>query len=223
MTENHGHTPEETPDRQRAESGVPTVSDEAVRRLTEAVAHLANDPDFFLQGLTDFLLAMNPVSPDRLSDSAVRFLIESGDFTADEWAKTATAVDRGSLQLSTTKTWLLSLLLTISLEEAADFLCWTEDTVRAAVTGGLLHAAEISGRLRFPTWQFNAGPGKLLPGLTEVIRVIAPRWDWQSAAGFMSTPQPELVAEGPKTPAQWLRDGGQVAAVQLIVEASDWS
>jgi hypothetical protein len=201
----------------------PTVSDEAVRRLAEAVAHLANDPDYFLQALTDMLLAMRPVTRNRHSEDEVRFLVESGDFTAETWAETSASVDRGSLQLSETEGWLMALFATRSLEDAAGFLGRSEEAVKAAVAEKRLYAIEISGRLRFPAWQFNVGsPEKLIPRLTEIIEVVTPRWGWRSVAGFMNTPQSSLVAEGRKTPVEWLRDGGDVNKVRQIVESGDW-
>lgn len=201
----------------------PHVSDDAVRGLAEAVAHLGNDPEYFLQALTDMLLAMKPISRARLTENEVRFLIESGAFTAEEWAETSASVDRGSLQLSTTEGWLLGLFATLSINDVTGFLGWNECVVRTAVAEERLYAIEISGRLRFPTWQFVGSPSKLLPGLTEIIAVITPRWHWQSAAGFMATSQSDLISEGRKTPVQWLRDGGDITDVIEIVEASDWS
>lgn len=200
------------------------VSEAAIRRLAEAVAQLSNDSDYFLRELTDMLLAMKPVSKEKLSENEVRFLIESGAFTADEWTEASESVNRGSLQLSAAEGWLSGLFETASMETTAGFLGWNEGDVRAAVSEGRLYAIEISGRFRFPTWQFDAGsPLKLLPGLTRVIELVAPRWHWQSTAGFMSTPQRSLVAEGRKTPTQWLRDGGDIEHIQELVETSDWS
>jgi hypothetical protein len=53
-------------------------------------------------------VAMKPISLERLSANEVRFLIESGAFTAEEWAETSAAVDRGSLQVGVTGGWLLA-------------------------------------------------------------------------------------------------------------------
>ena len=140
---------------------------------------------------------MKPTSLVRLSANEVRFLIESGAFTAEEWAETSASVNRGSLQLSTTEAWLLALFATMSMQDVTGFLGWNESDVTDAVADGRLYAIEISGRLRFPGWQFDVGsPSKLLPGLTQMIGIITPRWDWQSAAGFMATPQRDLVARG---------------------------
>jgi hypothetical protein len=201
----------------------PHISEDAVRRLAEAVAQLANDQEYFLKALTDFLLAMKPISRERLSANEVRFLIESGDFTAEEWAETSASVDRGSLQLSGAEAFLSHLNATMSIDNVTGFLGWDEEAVQAAVHEGRLYAVEISGRLRFPVWQFSLGsPGKLLRGLAEIIEVVMPRWGWTSVAGFMATPQLSLVAEGPKTPVAWLRDGGDVDAVRQIVESDDW-
>lgn len=201
----------------------PQVSDEAVRRLVEAVAHLANDPDYFVQALTDMLLAMRPIPSNSLTKQHEQFLIESGAYTAEELDAAAREADRGALRLRVAETWLSQLLATISLEDATGLLEWTEEDVQDAVSDGRLYAIEISDRLRFPAWQFNVGsPEKLIPGLTEILDVVTPRWSWQSVAAFMSTPQSSLVAEGRQTPVEWLRDGGDVNAVKQIIETNDW-
>jgi hypothetical protein len=166
---------------------------------------------------------MRPISRERLTDNEVHFLIESGEFTTEAWAETSASVDRGYLQRGETPGWLLDLFATMSLENVSGFLGWDEKAVQTAVADERLYTVEVSGRLRFPLWQFIVGePNKLIPGLTDVIEVVTPRWDWHSVAGFMAAPQEGLVAEGRKTPAEWLRDGGDVSAVIEIVEADDW-
>ncbi|HEV7949041.1 MAG TPA: hypothetical protein VGP24_04660 [Glaciihabitans sp.] len=201
----------------------PPVSADLVRQLTDAIARLANDPDYFVLALTDMLLAMEPITKSNHSLAEIRFLIESGAFTAEEWAETSASVSRGTLQLGTAEWWLSRLLSTMSLEEVTGYLDWSEEEVRNAIDDGRLEAIEISDRLRFPTWQFDAAsPEKLLPGLTEILAALDPGYRWYSTAALMATPQSALVAEGRKTPAQWLRDGGDVAAVQEILEAGNW-
>ena len=92
------------------------VSDGDLRRFGEAVALLGRDSTFIIQSLTDMLFAMAPKSLEKLSESEVRFMIESGAFTADEWAETSASVNRGSLQLGAAKGRLLALLETESME-----------------------------------------------------------------------------------------------------------
>jgi hypothetical protein len=216
-----GKTPATDPADERRQHD---ISDEAVRRLAEVIGGLGNDPNYFVHALADYVQTLKPIRRDRQADDEVNFIINSGDFTADEWAETAAAVDRGSLQLSATEGWLLDLVSTKSVAEVSGFLGWSDEVVRNAVAGGSLFAVEVSGRLRFPSWQFQTGsPAKLLPGLADVIRALTARWHPQSAAGFMATPQRSLVGEGPKTPAEWLRDGGDVTQVIRIVENSGWS
>jgi hypothetical protein len=216
-------SPDDPSNETGSEFSADNVSDEAVRRLAHAVARLSKEPDWFLQALTDTVLAMTPISMKRLTDQQERFLIESGTFTADELAETQAHVERGDLQLSSAEVFLSNLRATMSLEDVAGYLDLDEEAVRTAVAEGQLSAIEISGRLRFPAWQFNLGlHEKLIPGLTEVIEAVTPRWDWQSVAAFMATPQSSLVAEGRKTPVEWLRDGGSADAVREIVESSDW-
>ena len=152
-----------------------------------------------------------------------QFLIESETFTAEELADTFRQVERGSLQLGSAQAFLSNLSATMSLSDAAGYLEWDEETVQAAVHEGRLYGVEISGRLRIPAWQLTiATPLKLIPGLTDLIEVVTPRWDWQSVAAFMATPHSNLFSEGRKTPAEWLRDGEDVEFVTEIVLASDW-
>ena len=205
------------------QDGPPPALDDSLRQLGEAIDHVGGDAGFMTRALAEFLLAQRPVSTSRLTRGQERFLIESGSFTAEELASTSKEVNKGSLQLAAAQAWLSNLLATMSLEDATGFLGWEEEAVRTAVSEGHLYAIDVSGRVRFPVWQFNVGhPNKLIPGLTEIIQVVTPRWDWHSVAGFMATPQSSLVAEGRKTPVAWLRDGGDVDAVRQIVESDDW-
>jgi hypothetical protein len=223
MTESHFPVPAGSADGTGSKPEAVQVSEDAARRLAEAVARLGNNPSYFVEALTDMLMTLKPVSGNGLSNQQERFLIESGSFTAEELASTSREVNKGSLQLSAAQAWLSNLLATMSLEDATGFLGWDEQAVRTAVSEGRLYAIEVSGRVRFPVWQFNVGhPNKLIPGLTEIIQVVTPRWNWHSIAGFMATPQSSLVAEGRQTPAEWLRDGGDVDAVKQIVESDDW-
>lgn len=200
------------------------ASAHALRRLGETVAHLSNDPEYFLAALTEMLLAMRPIATSKLTEQQERYLIESGAFTARELAATMRQVDNGSLQLGAVKAWLSCLYATLSIEDVSRFLGWREAEVRAAASAGRLYSVEVSGRPRFPVWQFSTeSPGKLLPGLPDVIKFVAPRWNWCGVTEFMATPHPDLIAKGRKTPVAWLRDGGDVDDVIEIVEASDWS
>ena len=94
------------------------------------------------------------------------------------------------MQLGETQGWLLDLFAIMSLDNVTGFLSWDEKTVDAAVAEGHLYTINISGRFRVTLWQFNVGhPNKLIAGLTEVVEVVTPRWDWESVAGFMATSQ----------------------------------
>lgn len=198
---------------------MPGVSEAAVRELARAISRLNNDPNWFMDALLEFLHLVRPVQPDRLTEAQKRYLIESGDFTAESLAETEANVDRGSLQLDVVQGWLAHLLDTISLDEASGFLGMAEDQVIGLVEEGRLYAATVHARLRFPHWQFDVSkPGKVLPHLPEVIQAVRPDWQSQSVAAFMATPQEDLVAEGRKTPAAWLRDGGDVRDVIQLME-----
>lgn len=195
----------------------------SIQRLAEAVARLNNDAEWFVDALTEYLLTMAPISGDRLTEAQRQYLVESGAFTSESLAATSREVDRGSLQLSTAQVWLSQLSATMSLGDAADFLEWEPGEVQKATSERRLHAVELSGRLRFPTWQFRVGsPEKLLPGLSDLLRTFGSGWHWNSVAAFMNTPQPRLVATGRRSPVEWLRNGGDSEAVTEVIEADRW-
>jgi hypothetical protein len=202
---------------------VGAASDVAVRRLAEAIERLGNDADYFMDALTEKLLSIEPLlKPEPDDDSDRAFLIASGSFSADEYDDARRSVARGSLQLRVVESWFSSLASTLSLQAIAGFLHWSEDEVTTAVADGRLHAVEISGRLRFPEWQLSlSSPGKLLPGLAEVIAAASSEQSWIVLAGLMGTPQEDLYGEGNKTPVAWLRDGGDVSRVTDVV-MSPW-
>lgn len=197
--------------------------EEAVKRVVGAIGRLANDAAWFTNSVADYLETLTPVREDGLTRQQEDYLIESGAFTAEELADTRREIARGGLQLSQAEAWLSHLCTTLSLRSVTVFLGWEEEAVRTAVSEGRLYAVEISGQLRFPDWQFDVAlEGKVLPHLPALIEVLAPRWGFQGVAGFMSTRQSSLVAEGRKTPTSWLRDGGQIEAVERIIESSYW-
>jgi hypothetical protein len=201
------------------EPTAPAISEAKVTELADAIYRLNNDPEWFMDALLEFLYSVRPVEPNRLTKAQKRYLIQSGDFTAESLAEAEASVDRGSLQLDVVQGWLAHLLDTSSLDEAAGFLGMEEDQVIRLVEEGRLYAATVHGRLRFPHWQFDVSkPGKVLPHLPDVIRAVRPDWHSQSLAAFMATPQGDLVAEGPKTPTAWLRDGGDVQDVIDLIE-----
>lgn len=195
----------------------------ALVRLGDAVARLHGETAWIIDSLTEIMLAMRPVSKDGLTEEQKLLLIELDAFTSDELAETTRQVDRGELQLGAAEVFLSHLYSTLSLAEIAGYLDWEEAAVRATVAGGRLYAVEISGRLRFPSWQLSVShEDKLLPGLTELIEVATARWDWQSLTAFMSATQSSLVTAGRQTPAEFLRRGGDVNKVRTIIESSDW-
>lgn len=196
----------------------PRPSDEGLLRLGAAIAALDGDGDYIAAALTEFLHSRRPVAKDLMRDQRPA----SDSATGQELGTILGAVEKGSLQVGAAEAFLAHLATTLSLEDTAAFLGWDEDRVRASVSENRLYAVEFSGRLRFPSWQFAlTQPDKLLPGLANLIQVLTRRWGWASIAGFMSTPQADLVSTGRQTPTEWLLRGGSVDKVVDIVETSD--
>jgi hypothetical protein len=163
VTADAAPSPVDAADGTGSEAEAVHVSDEAVRRLAEAVSLLSNDPEWFLRALTEAVLAMRPISMKRRTNQEDIFLIESGSFTAEELAEIQMYMDRGALQLSSAEVFLSNLRATMSLYDVTGYLDLDEEAVRTA------------------------------------------------------------VAEGRKTPVEWLRDGGDINDVREIVKSEEWS
>ena len=210
---------------QRVESGDPEARPRPVPvdphlRLAEAVASLAENPEYFVRVLANVLRSAKSIPQAQVTKSEVRAFIESGKFTSKEWAEISVSVDRESLQLGDAEDWVMNIFDTMSIEDAASHLLWDEDFIQVAVTAGQLYAVEVSGGLRFPLWQFAGSPVTLLPRLPELIKALN-QHHWSRAVGLMRTPHRSLVAKGQRTPSQWLRHGGEIDDVIRIVVMSD--
>lgn len=213
----------DTPDQNEDRFGNSDSEFAALRRLRDAIAHLGGDTVWIIDSLAETVLAMKPVTRSGLTEEQKQLLIELDAFTPEELAETTREVERGDLQISAVEAFLSRFYDTLSLEDTIGFLGWDEEAVRRAAEERRLYGVAISGRLRFPSWQFSLpDKDKLLPGLSELVAVAAPRWNWQSMTAFMSTPQEDLVIEGRQNPAEWLRRGGSVEDVRSIIESTDW-
>jgi hypothetical protein len=204
MTTNEGSASQLDPPKEPA---TPDVSEATVRELAEAISRLNNNPEWFMSSLLEFLYTVRPVEPNRL------------DINVESLVETEADVELGSLQLSVIQSWLIHLLDTSSLDEAAGYLGMAENQVVGLIEEGRLYEATVHGRLRLPHWQFDVSkPGTVLPHLPEAIQAVRPDWRSQSVAACMATPQEDLVAEGRKRPTAWLRDGGDVQDVVDLIE-----
>jgi hypothetical protein len=194
-------------------------------RIVESAVALGFDPDVLLEALANKLDSLREGRPgSRLTQQQKDFLLESGDFTTEELARTEQEVNDGILEREAARDWLLRILDTIGISEVSCLLGTDEVSLRADVEQMRLCAVQIAGELRFPRWQFDASaPEKLLPHLEEVLHAAAGRWDWQILGAFMSTSQSTLISRARQTPIQWLSGGGSVASVVEIVESSDWN
>lgn len=200
-----------------------SAENEAVRRFTDAVNRLTDDTAPLIDWFTEMLEAIKapPRPRTELTSDEVRCLVDAGAFTV-LGSTTPSLAGRGNLKLEVTQGDFMNLQMTWSIGHLAGYLGREERDLLGAVAQGHLYAITVLGLPRFPTWQFDdERPGKLIPGLREIIEAVAPRWGWHSVAGFMAAPQSSLVAEGPKTPLAWLRDGGDINAVTAIVKEWD--
>ncbi len=199
--------------------GSSTVATQKREQLIAAIEELGGDPNYLVDALTQKLRSLSTVSTEVALDRAGRrFLTKSGTFTEWEFDGAVTAIARGELQLVEVQSWMFRLLDTISAEQAANQLELTDDELDSAIRAKELLTMKVAGRLRFPRWQFVTSPeGRLLPGLEALIPKM-PTYGILNWAAFMHSPMEELSGHGPRTPIQWLREGGDVNAVLKLLE-----
>lgn len=198
-------------------------SDESMAALRDAIARLNADGEFVAQALTQSIQAQRPVSiEDRLTPQEADYLVRSGAFTPEEFEETSKRVARGDLPVGVASTLLASLHQSMTADSVAQFLKLDPSVLEQAVANGELYAVDVAGQTRFPSWQFSLStPGKLLPHLTEIIALVKEK-NWISVSGLMATPQSTLVTEGPQTPVEWFRGGGEIDALRRIIEGQKW-
>jgi hypothetical protein len=157
----------------------------------------------------------------ELSADEARLLDASG-FTEDPDAYAGVAADvlaRMGLLINTA----------VSANEVASALGVNKSRVRQRRLARTLWAIYDNGAWVFPVMQFEADPktgvlNRQVRGLEQVLPALPGNLHPVAIAGFLDTPHPDLALAGrPMTPKQWLHSGGDVAAVQRLVEAADWA
>jgi hypothetical protein len=219
----------QTPERQPDEHGVGSrvraeqvdtnlVSDASLLRLADAVSRLGHEGGWFVDALTEAMLALRPVNEGRLTPDQERYLVESGDFTYQELARAQRNVDRGELHYDTLQAWMTQVLSTVSLYEMAELLQWSKRKVSDAAARGKLYAIEIAGRPRFPIWQLSLDQeSRLLPGLDQVLGSIREDQGWVAISMVMALPHNSLISGGRQSPVEFLHGGGNPGVIARLV------
>lgn len=210
------------PARTDVSTDAPSPSDpaEQLQELWKAIQHLEGDSHYILEAITEYITARH-IPQNLISVDQRRFLISSGTITDERLATIDRSIERGSLVIRETESFLSRILASISLDDTIGYLAWDETSVRSAVAEGRLTAFEVSGRLRFPTSQFTHRADKIVPGLATLLDVVGSRWSHATLAGFMGTPKAGLVAEAQLSPAAWLLAGHSLSEVIRLIEAAD--
>lgn len=156
-----------------------------------------------------------------LSEAQVDFLIESGDFTREEFDGVSASVARGELADAERRTRLAVVAASLSAAEVADLLGIDQSRVRHRQAKGGLYAFTVGGKRRYPTWQFTGSTTQpVLPGLPVLVKAFPADMHAASIQGFMETPQESLRVGGkPVTPPEWLLHGGEPRQVTAILDS----
>jgi hypothetical protein len=169
---------------------------------------------------TDSLKRRSPRGGGLTADEA-RFLVESGEFTEQELAKSERDVARGDLAAAERATRLRAIASTIGAAEVAARLNLDDSSVRARQGKGLLYAFLSGRKRRYPLWQFIEGTDRVVPGLGTVTKAFPAEWHPATVQGFMTTPQDGLRIDAAKVaPTEWLLNGGDPSVVVGILEST---
>lgn len=151
----------------------------------------------------------------------VAFLIESGTFTEESWARVVAAVARGDLAARERKTTQRALEATITPAMAGARLGVDAAEVERLRSTGNLYAFRSQGQWRYPCWQFTDDRRQLLlPHLAFLIASIPVDMHPATVLGFMQTPQRSAHVDGQRvTPGEWLLRGGDPQVLRDIFDA----
>jgi hypothetical protein len=148
------------------------------------------------------LLGPHLVAPDSASLTATttRFLrahsgVDPSGAAVETATKEAVAATAALVQTS------------LSMAQVADLLHVDQSRVRHRIADRALFPLRVGRSNRLPAWQF--ADNQVLPGLREVLGALPPGLHPLEAAGFFTTPQPELAINGASAaPREWLAAGG---------------
>lgn len=151
----------------------------------------------------------------------VAFLIESGTFTEESWARVVAAVARGDLAARERKTAQRTLEATITPAMAGARLGVDAAEVERLRSSGNLYAFRSEGRWRYPNWQFTEDKQQpLLPHLAFLIASIPVDMHLATVLGFMETPQRSAHIDGKRaTPGERLLRGGDPQVLWDVFDA----
>lgn len=162
---------------------------------------------------------------DGLAPEQIAFLIDSGGFTEESFARATAAVARGDLAESERKTAEGAVVASITADVAAARLGVDAAEVERLRGRGDLYAFNSEGVWRYPRWQFIGNAQQhLLPHLAHLVASIPTEMHAATVLGFMRTPQRSAQIDGkPVTPVEWLTRGGDPQVLRELLEAFLWN
>jgi hypothetical protein len=141
----------------------------------------------------------------------------TGTMSESELWSALVAVDPGILHRRIAEIVAATVSESLTTSQTASLLGVSLSTVSRRRSAGGLYAFRHSGRWRFSSWQFSGG--KVLAGVTEIVRSSASELHPVTVRGVMLAPRPTLNARGRlETPRDFLLRGGEVSRVLEIFD-----
>lgn len=205
----------------------PLTIEEAVNELLSSIDSAgcgAEVATALRQKAAELLRRVRPYSPGLTSQQR-RYLIQSGDFTPEEFAETEESVARGELREMEQRTSLGTVAASYGESEVAALLEISQEDVRRLYSESKLYAFDAAGVTVYPRWQFTDETSDgLLPHLAHILQSFLPD-DRHPASvqGFMTVPKEDLLFHGEwQTPVQWLLRGASPDLIDDILEGERW-
>ncbi|WP_341956548.1 hypothetical protein [Microbacterium sp. LWH13-1.2] len=204
----------------------PLTLDAAVAELLESIDASECDPEIMetLQREAARLSRrMRPPSPGMSMEQRA-YLVDSGAFTAEQFAQTEQRVARGELREDENRTRLGTVARSYGERAAAARLGLEVDDLRMRQRAGALYSFDVSGVSAYPKWQFTDPTNDgLLPHLALVVTWLLEDWHPASVEGFMTTPKDSLIYRSElQSPIQWLIRGADPRPIEQILEGARW-
>lgn len=165
-------------------------------------------------------LKTRPSVGDGLTEAEAAYLVESGAFTPEQFARTEARLAAGQLAIQESSTSQGAVVRSLPTDQVAKLLGIDESRVRHRQRKNNLYSFLLGRSRLYPQWQFVGGTGVVLPHLSTIVPAFPEEWQPASVEGFMTNPQDGLRGDADEklTPIQWLIGGGEASTIVAILE-----
>jgi hypothetical protein len=189
-------------------------------RIAELLAPYGLSEREFALALARDLTRMPAAGASELTAEQESLLVEYGGMVASTRHE-GDSVARATLGLASANL-AEQVRTSLTVAQVAARLRINESQVQRRARSGGLYGFKIDTSMRLPLWQFEREAPII--GLRAILAALPDGLHPLEVAGFMLTPDPDLIVAGQATsPREWLSGGGDVAPVcELAANLDKW-